>query len=92
MQRPGFNIACNGGSYARWGFCNNVPSQPCQVLESNDADAAIGIGLIGEGTPVEMGAGWTQHFASDSRNSMTFKSVWISVMTANGTTYYRIII
>ncbi|CAJ1343371.1 unnamed protein product [Effrenium voratum] len=83
MQRPGFNIQCNDGNKARWGFCLNCASQGCQNDDSNDADAAIGIGLAGQSTPTEMGAGWTNYFASGagtcSANSMTHKSVWVSV-------------
>jgi hypothetical protein len=26
-QRPGFNVQCVDGPSARWGFCNNAPSQ-----------------------------------------------------------------
>ena len=93
MQRPGFNIACKDGNYARWGFCNNIPSQKCQELDTDDSDAAIGIGLIGSAKKVvEMGAGWTQYFASDIPNSMTFKKVWISVKRENGNTYYQTVI
>ena len=32
MQRPGFNIQCNDGNKARWGFCLNCASQGCQSL------------------------------------------------------------
>jgi len=83
MQRPGFNIQCNDGNKARWGFCLNCQSQPCQNSDSNDADAAIGIGLAGQSTPRQMGAGWTNYFASGkgtcSANSMTSKNVWFYV-------------
>ena len=85
MQRPGFNIQCNDGNKARWGFCLNCASQGCQNDDSNDADAAIGIGLAGQSTPTEMGAGWTNYFASGagtcSANSMTHKSVWVFVLS-----------
>ena len=57
--RPGFNIECKDGNKARWGFCNNCQSQPCQNEDSDDADAAIGIGLAGQRTSTEVGAGWT---------------------------------
>jgi len=83
MQRPGFNIQCNDGNKARMGFCLNCQSQPCQNLDSNDADASIGIGLAGQSTPSEMGAGWTNYFASGpgtcSANSMTYKAAWVWV-------------
>jgi hypothetical protein len=82
-QRPGFNIQCNDGNKARWGYCTNCQSQPCQNSDSNDADAAIGIGLAGQSTPAQMGAGWTNYFASGkgtcSANSMTKKQVWFYV-------------
>jgi len=83
MQRPGFNIQCNDGNKARWGYCTNCASQPCQNADSNDADASIGIGLAGQSTPRQMGAGWTNYFASGkgtcSPNSMTGAHVWFYV-------------
>jgi len=84
MQRPGFNIKCHDNNWARWGFCFNCASQGCQNSDSNDADASIGIGLRGQSTnPPEMGAGWTEYFASGkgtcSANSKTYKYVWIWV-------------
>ena len=48
MQRPGFNTLCADGNQARWGYCANVPSQPCQEDDTNDADAVIGVGLVGQ--------------------------------------------
>jgi len=87
MQRPGFNIQCNDDNWARMGFCNNCASQACQTSDSNDADAAIGIGLKGQRTG-EMGAGWTQHFASGrgtcNANSMTYKNAWLAVKVLPG--------
>ncbi|CAE7764448.1 rihA, partial [Symbiodinium necroappetens] len=59
MQRPGFNIECNDGNKARWGFCLNCASQGCQNDDGNDADAAIGIGIAGQSTDTELGGGWT---------------------------------
>ncbi|CAE7456969.1 rihA, partial [Symbiodinium necroappetens] len=64
MQRPGFNIECNGGNKARWGYCNNCASQACQNNDNDDADGAIGIGIAGQSTTGELGAGWTAYFAS----------------------------
>jgi len=82
MQRPGFNIECKDGNKARWGFCNNCASQNCQTSDSNDADAAIGLGLNGQKSP-EMGAGWTNFFASGEgsckADSMTAKNAWFYV-------------
>ena len=63
MQRPGFNIQCNDGNKARWGWCGNCANQGCQIADNNDADYALGIGLAGQST-TEMGAGWTNYFAS----------------------------
>jgi hypothetical protein len=48
MQRPGFNTRCNDGNWARWGYCDNIPSQGCQTADGNDADRAIGLGLAGQ--------------------------------------------
>ena len=86
MQRPGFNVVCpseNRVNRARWGYCANCPQQECQVADSDDADATIGIGLTGEATTVGMGAGWTEYFASGKdkclANSKTFKSILVSV-------------
>ena len=83
MQRPGFNVECNDNNKARWGYCVNCQNQGCQLDEGNDADASIGIGLQGQSTSVEMGAGWTEYFASGagtcSPNSKTFKKIWVSV-------------
>lgn len=83
MQRPGFNTQCNDGNKARIGFCNNCHSQACQEADSHDADSAIGIGLTGQSTPRQMGAGWTNYFASGkgtcNANSMTAKMTWLYV-------------
>ena len=83
MQRPGFNIECNDGNKARWGYCVNCANQKCQQDESSDSDASIGIGLAGQSTPNEMGAGWTNYFADGDKGciakSMTYKRVWLSV-------------
>ena len=83
MQRPGFNIECNDGNKARWGYCVNCQNQGCQLDDGNDADASIGIGLQGQSTSGEMGAGWTEYFASGkgtcNPNSKAFKKIWVSV-------------
>lgn len=96
MQRPGFNIECTEGNNARWGYCANCPNQGCQLDDLNDADASIGIGLKGQATSVEMGAGWTELFAtgpgtcgSISGNSKVFKRIWVSVQNSEGK-YVRI--
>ena len=87
MQRPGFNIECNDGNKARWGYCVNCQNQACQVSDSSDADASIGIGLAGQSS-VEIGAGWTEFFASGpgtcAPNSKMFKRIWVSVKTTQG--------
>ena len=86
MQRPGFNIECVDGNKARWGFCLNCVSQTCQNDDSDDADAAIGIGLAGQATSSEIGAGWTSHFAAAAGSCMdnipTYRSVWLWVRRA----------
>ena len=85
MQHPGFNIECKDNNRARWGYCANCAKQPCTLKETDDADASIGIGLKGQSTSVEMGAGWTEYFASGagtcSPNSKAFKRIWLSVAT-----------
>merc|ERR1712159_359471 len=78
MQRPGFNIVCKDGQKARWGFCNNIPSQGCQTSDSNDSDAAIGVGLVGNFKD-KVSAGWTKDFAG--KGKIVYKKVWISVAT-----------
>merc|ERR1711890_158146 len=79
MQRPGFNIQCKDNNWARWGFCNNLPTQGCQTSDGNDADAAIGIGLKGQQTNRQMGAGWTNYFNSNNAKGMKYKKVWFYV-------------
>ena len=90
MQRPGFNIECKDSNKARWGYCANCAKQGCQLDERNDADASIGIGLKGQKTSVEMGAGWTEYFASGkgtcSPNSKAFKKIWLSVAMSSDAT------
>ena len=79
--RPGFNIECNDGNKARWGFCLNCASQGCQNDDGNDADAAIGIGIAGQSTDTELGGGWTAcrrckwSFASCFRHSLMHPGV-----------------
>ena len=92
MQNPGFNVKCNSGNEARWGYCVNCANENCQLATGNDADAAIGIGLRGEGRYSgysAMGAGWTAYFASGtgtcSANGGKFKRAWISVANGNRT-------
>ena len=83
MQNPGFNVECNGNNKARWGYCVNCENQDCQLDDGDDADASIGIGLQGQSTSGEMGAGWTEYFASGKGtcdpNSKAFKKIWVSV-------------
>lgn len=58
-------------------------NQACQLADSDDADATIGIGLAGQETTVEMGAGWTELFATGKDQcggkSKRFKSILVSV-------------
>ncbi|CAL1168986.1 unnamed protein product [Cladocopium goreaui] len=85
MLFPGFNVECPDYNKARWGFCANCPSQSCQS-ESSDADAAVGIGLRGQSSPV-VGAGWTSYFASGggtcSATSEVHRDVWLWVENVN---------
>ena len=89
MQNPGFNVECSGNNKARWGYCSNCPSQGCQLATGNDADASIGIGLTGESTSPDMGAGWTEYFASGAGTcsafiGKTYKKAWVSVSNETG--------
>ena len=82
MQNPGFNVVCAGNNKARWGYCLNCAGQECEN-DDGDSDAAIGIGLSGQSTSPEMGAGWTEYFADGpgqcSGQSKTHKFVWLSI-------------
>lgn len=58
LQKPGFNIQCLDGNKARFGFCGNYNSQPCES-DGGDADWALGIGIEGQFSPRQIGAGVT---------------------------------
>ena len=62
------------GQKARFGFCNNIPSQGCQVKDTDDSDASIGIGLVGNHKD-SVGAGWTKDFAG--KGKIVYKKVWL---------------
>jgi hypothetical protein len=64
-QRPGFNTQCADGNHARWGFCDNIPSQDCQDADGDDADGVIGFGIEGQDC-CAAGAGWTNYFVSST--------------------------
>lgn len=68
MQRPGFHTECNDGNRARWGFCNNIPSQGCQESDGSDADGVIGFGIAGQDC-CPTGAGFTNYFVHSSADS-----------------------
>ncbi|CAE7477052.1 PKHD1L1 [Symbiodinium sp. CCMP2456] len=86
MLMPGFNVNCPGNNRARWGYCANCPSKTCRT--ESEADAAIGIGLRGEGSAA-VGAGWTDAFApgagSCSYTSETSRNVWLWVTNTTAT-------
>ena len=44
MGYAGFNTMCPDGNRARWGYCDNLPTEDCLTT---DSDRAIGIGLQG---------------------------------------------
>ena len=69
-------IILTDGQKARWGFCNNIPSQGCQTSDSNDSDAAIGIGLIGNFKD-SVGAGRTKDFAG--KGKIVNRKTWLYV-------------
>jgi len=79
MERPGFNTVCPHNNAARFGFCNNVPDQPCTGRSSAplDSDAVMGIGLKGQAS-IEVGAGWT-HFAINRERGAVGKNMWLYV-------------
>ena len=85
MLHPGFNTQCADGNHARWGFCNNIPSQHCEdttdvtPLEV-DSDGVIGIGPEGQDC-CPMGAGYTNYFVHDVRDSGHEQSVqaWVLI-------------
>ena len=81
-QRPGFNVQCVDGNSARWGFCNNAPSQPCQPLDTQDSDGVLGFGLQATTTPI--GAGWNSLFVSNIYNQSLHgrKQAWILIRKA----------
>jgi len=85
MQKPGFNVQCAQDNWVRWGFCLNMAEQPC-VADDGDSDGTIGIGLKGQSTPNEMGAGWTALFVSPCENSghqcQESKNAWFYVHQA----------
>lgn len=68
LLSPGFNTVCAGGNQARWGFCNNIPSQDCQTSDDSDADGAIGLGLTGQDC-CPIGAGYTSYFVSNGADA-----------------------
>jgi len=67
-QLPGFNTVCRDGNAARWGYCNNVPEQACQDGAGDDADGAIGLGLVGQDC-CPIGAGHTNFFVSNDNSA-----------------------
>eukprot|EP00439_Symbiodinium_sp_Y106_P059475 s1671_g8.t1 len=83
MLYPGFNVECPHRNKARWGFCANCASKTCR--DESEADAAVGIGLKGEGVHAR-GAGWTPLFASGA-GSCSYsvdgsQNVWLWVANA----------
>ncbi|MFH2008831.1 MAG: fibrinogen-like YCDxxxxGGGW domain-containing protein [bacterium] len=63
-QSPGFNVQAAEGNHVRWGYANNLPSQPCQ-LTGGDSDGVIGFGISGQDCGAT-GAGWTNYFVNDA--------------------------
>ncbi|CAE6968934.1 PKHD1L1, partial [Symbiodinium sp. CCMP2456] len=83
MLYPGFNVECPHRNKARWGFCANCASKTCR--DESEADAAVGIGLKGEGVHAR-GAGWTPLFASGAGSCSysvdASQNVWLWVANA----------
>jgi len=82
-QRPGFNTVCKDGNHARWGYCNNVPHQDCQIGDTDDADGVIGIGIEGQDC-CAIGAGWTNWFVNNQRDggAEARLQAWVKVRAA----------
>jgi len=69
-QRPGVNSKCNDNNWVRFGFCGNLPHQPCQPANSDDSDFAIGIGCKGQNTPTNWGAGFNDYYTYSDLGSL----------------------
>ena len=80
-QRPGFHTRCGANTNAaRWGFCNNAPSEPCQAGDDNDADGVIGFGIgTNDQSRWDAGCGHTSSFVSDSFGLERSLQAWILV-------------
>lgn len=62
----GFNVDCRDNNKVRWGYCVNLPNQPCQRL--GDSDGAVGFGLNGQDC-CNMGSGYTNYAVWNSPNA-----------------------
>ena len=71
MQRPGINTRCNHGNWARIGYCVNVPKQPCQPNDDDDADSPVGIGLKTQAWPNNVNAPFGEYFLYDKNGKKT---------------------
>ena len=90
MQRPGFNSQCSSGNKARFGFCGNLPAQPCQPNDDDDADFAIGLGLAGQSRggaggahlpSTMLGAGYSDYFLDGIAGEYTRSfQAWVFVL------------
>jgi len=90
MQRPGFSTQCSSGNKARFGFCGNLPAQPCQPNDDDDADFAIGLGLAGQSRggaggahlpSTMLGAGYSDFFLDGIAGEHTRRfQAWVFVL------------
>ena len=82
MNRPGFNTQCNDNNWARWGYCGNLPAQPCQSSDGSDADFALGIGLKLQNYPQNINAPFDEYFLHGAGNGVVnqhMKQAWLFV-------------
>lgn len=79
MVLPGFNIyGSNDGSYARFGFMGNIPSQDC---DNGDDDWALGIGIDQNASvSCAYGAGVTCHWNDNNAGPKTWDA-WVYFRT-----------
>ena len=84
LQRPGFSQKGNDNARTRWGWLSNLPEQGCQPSDSQDSDAAIGIGLHAQSSQCACGAGNTPWYNSGQnvKGCNFCKDAWVWVKIA----------
>lgn len=87
LQKPGVNTQCRDNNRARFGFCGNLPSQPCQPSDNHDSDFAIGIGCHGQNSVTRFGAGFNDYYAHNVVDRTGAKTVQAWVYAVYDATY-----